>query len=135
MSVKSFTSLRMTPAETDTLFLPGSLRQKAKGTVNPRMIIAAAGLLTACCAGAVFAQGQQAAAAKAAATVTPEAAEFFETQVRPVLAENCFRCHGPKQQKNGMRLDSQAGMLKGGDTGAVVVPGDPEASRLVRAIR
>lgn len=124
----------MTPAETDTLFLPGSLRQKAKGTVNPR-IITAAGLLTACCAGAVFAQGQQTAAPKATATVTPEAAEFFETQVRPVLAENCFRCHGPKQQKNGMRLDSQAGVLKGGDTGAVVVPGDPEASRLVRAIR
>ena len=36
--------------------------------------------------------------------VTPEATEFFEKNVRPVLVENCFGCHGPKQQFSGLRL-------------------------------
>ena len=39
----------------------------------------------------------------------PKDAEFFETKIRPVLAENCFSCHGPRKQKAGLRLDSAAG--------------------------
>ncbi len=64
-----------------------------------------------------------------------EAAEFFEKQVRPVLAENCFNCHGPKKQQGGLRLDSRAALLKGGDGGPVVVPGKPDDSVLVKAVR
>jgi cytochrome c553 len=64
-----------------------------------------------------------------------QAAEFFEARVRPVLADNCFSCHGPKRQRGGLRLDSAAGLRKGGDSGAVVVPGHPEKSLLVQAVR
>jgi mono/diheme cytochrome c family protein len=66
---------------------------------------------------------------------TPREAEFFESKVRPVLAERCFGCHGPEKQKGGLRLDSPSALLKGGDGGPVVVPGDPENSPLVEAIR
>src|SRR5579885_3371663 len=66
---------------------------------------------------------------------TPQQAEFFERRVRPVLAENCFSCHGPKKQMGGLRLDSRSAILKGGDSGPAVLPGDPEKSLLVRAVR
>ena len=64
-----------------------------------------------------------------------EAGDFFETHVRPVLAENCFSCHGPERQMAGLRLDSRAGLLKGSQHGPVLVAGDPEKSTLIRAIR
>ncbi len=60
--------------------------------------------------------------------------DFFERRVRPVLAENCFGCHGPEKQKSGMRLDSLAGVLAGGESGPALVPGDPGKSRIVLAI-
>ncbi len=60
--------------------------------------------------------------------------EFFEKSVRPILANHCFECHGPKKQKAGLRLDSRDGMLHGGDTGPAIVPGHPEQSLLVKAI-
>jgi hypothetical protein len=61
--------------------------------------------------------------------------EFFETHVRPLLAEKCYRCHGPEKQENELRLDSRAGILAGGLTGPAVVPGKPEESLIVEAIR
>jgi hypothetical protein len=66
---------------------------------------------------------------------TPETAAFFENQVRPLLAGSCFKCHGPKKQQGGLRLDSRAALLQGGDNGPVVVPGAPEKSRLIQAVR
>jgi mono/diheme cytochrome c family protein len=65
----------------------------------------------------------------------PQAAEFFESKVRPVLAENCFSCHGPEKQKGDLRLDSRAALLKGAGGEPVVVPGDPDKSILVKAVR
>lgn len=64
-----------------------------------------------------------------------EALDFFESRIRPVLVENCFKCHGPDQQKAGLRLDSRAAFLRGSDTGPVVVPGNADASRLAQVIR
>jgi hypothetical protein len=61
--------------------------------------------------------------------------EFFERRVRPVLLEHCARCHGERKQMSGLRLDTRAGFLKGGDNGPVVKPGDPDGSRLVQAVR
>ncbi len=61
--------------------------------------------------------------------------EFFEKQVRPLLAARCHGCHGPDKQKGNLRLDSRATVLAGGDTGPAVVPGKPEESLLVDAIR
>jgi hypothetical protein len=65
----------------------------------------------------------------------PEQVEFFEKKVRPVLAENCYRCHGEKKQSAGLRLDTAAGMKQGADDGPVLVPGDPEKSRLVASVK
>ncbi|MDB5352052.1 MAG: Protein of unknown function (DUF1553)/Protein of unknown function (DUF1549)/Planctomycete [Planctomycetota bacterium] len=62
-------------------------------------------------------------------------AEFFEARVRPVLVGRCFECHGPNKQKGGLRLDSPDAMRTGGDTGPVIVAGDPEHSPLIEAIR
>ena len=64
-----------------------------------------------------------------------EGIEFFETKVRPVLAEHCYECHGPEKQKAGLRLDARAALLSGGEMGPVLVPGDGAASKLVQAIR
>src|SRR5262245_25105698 len=61
--------------------------------------------------------------------------EFFESRIRPVLAEHCWSCHGPKKQSGGVRLDSRKCILDDSDNGPIVVPGDPEKSALVRAIR
>ncbi len=59
----------------------------------------------------------------------------FEKKVRPLLAEKCWSCHGPDEQKNGLRLDSRAAILKGGKSGPAIAPGKPEASLLLAAIR
>src|SRR5678816_3186286 len=61
--------------------------------------------------------------------------EFFEKRVRPVLADHCYKCHGPEKQKAELRLDSRAGVLKGTDVGPVVVVGKPEESSLIKSIR
>jgi hypothetical protein len=76
--------------------------------------------------------------AAAAAEPTPEQAEFFETKVRPVLVEHCYKCHSAdtkKQPKGGLRVDGRALLLQGGDGGPAVVPGDPGKSKLIEAVR
>ncbi len=60
--------------------------------------------------------------------------EFFESRVRPVLAGTCLKCHGVSTHKGGLRLDSRDAVLKGGDSGAAVVPGNPDASPMIDAI-
>jgi len=65
----------------------------------------------------------------------PAALKFFEDRVRPVLAARCFTCHGPDKPKGGLRLDSLTTILKGGERGPAVVPGEPNQSLLVSAIR
>ncbi|VTR95916.1 planctomycete cytochrome c domain protein : Uncharacterized protein OS=Singulisphaera acidiphila (strain ATCC BAA-1392 / DSM 18658 / VKM B-2454 / MOB10) GN=Sinac_1739 PE=4 SV=1: PSCyt1: PSCyt2: PSD1 [Gemmata massiliana] len=61
--------------------------------------------------------------------------EFFETKVRPVLADHCYSCHGTKKQSAGLRLDTSAGIKTGADDGPVIVPGDPAKSRLIKSVR
>ena len=75
-------------------------------------------------------------AAESGPTPTPAQTEFFEKRIRPLLAEFCHRCHSADADplKGGLRLDSRAELLKGGESGAVVIPGDPEQSRLVEAL-
>jgi mono/diheme cytochrome c family protein len=68
-------------------------------------------------------------------SANPAALEFFESKVRPVLADNCYSCHGPQKQKNGLRLDSGDAVRRGGDNGPVLAPGDPDHSRIVQAVR
>src|SRR3954454_6805972 len=70
------------------------------------------------------------------AAPTREQIEFFESKVRPVLAEHCYSCHSVEAKKNkgGLRMDSRAALLKGGDTGPALVPGEPDKSLIIRAI-
>ena len=69
--------------------------------------------------------------------LTTEQLDFFEKHVRPVLSDNCYRCHSQDSPKirGGLLLDTRAGWLKGGDTGPAIVPGDPDKSLLIKAIR
>ena len=61
---------------------------------------------------------------------------FFESRIRPILVERCYECHSAdKKQKGNLLLDSREGTLKGGDTAPAVVPGDPEKSLLIKAVR
>ena len=67
---------------------------------------------------------------------TKEQAAFFEEKVRPLLSDNCFQCHSEEQgkSKGGLTMDTKAGLLKGGDGGAEIVPGDPDKSLLYKAL-
>lgn len=70
-------------------------------------------------------------------TPDPAAIEFFESKIRPVLAEHCYSCHSQKAEKikGGLYLDTKEATLKGGDSGPSVVPGDPDKSLLIQAVR
>jgi cytochrome c553 len=81
-----------------------------------------------------WADAPKAPAIPAPAKADPKAAEFFETKIRPVLSQQCFACHGDKQQKGKLRLDNAADLFRGGETGAVVTPGHPEKSVLIDSI-
>src|SRR5262245_51338545 len=69
------------------------------------------------------------------AVPTSEQVQFFESKIRPLLANNCYECHGAKKQNNGLRLDSREAILAGGDQGPAIVPGKPDESLIVRAVR
>ncbi|MBO94525.1 MAG: hypothetical protein CMI32_06475 [Opitutales bacterium] len=69
---------------------------------------------------------------------TPDQVNFFESKVRPLLAENCFRCHGgdsKKKPKADLTLTTLQGMLQGGESGPALVPGNLDKSRIIEAIR
>jgi hypothetical protein len=61
---------------------------------------------------------------------------FFESKIRPVLVEHCYRCHSDraKSPKGGLRVDSREALIRGGDSGPAMVPGEPAKSLLVKAI-
>lgn len=69
--------------------------------------------------------------------VTPEAAAFFESKIRPVLSRACYSCHSNRSSKvkGGLRLDSLSALLEGGHGGAGIVPGDADGSALIEAVR
>ena len=78
--------------------------------------------------------------AVALAAYDPQAIEFFENKIRPALVEHCYKCHDAaaekeKKLKGGLRLDTKAGWMKGGDTGPAIVPGKPEKSQLLATMK
>ncbi|MEY3175069.1 MAG: hypothetical protein RLZZ436_2983 [Planctomycetota bacterium] len=68
---------------------------------------------------------------------TREQLDFFESRIRPVLAEHCLECHSADSRplQGGLRLDSRAGVVQGGDSGPAAVPGQPDSSLLLKALR
>ncbi len=69
--------------------------------------------------------------------LTAAQTEFFETKVRPVLVEHCYKCHsaGAEKIKGGLTLDTRDGWMKGGDSGPTILPGKPDESLFIKAIR
>ena len=63
--------------------------------------------------------------------------EFFEKNIRPVLIQRCYECHSVEKgkSKGGLALDSRDAVLKGGDTGPALVPGQPDKSLLIESVR
>ncbi len=100
------------------------LRRRAQSAARAVAWLLLTGLLLACQANAEQAP-------------TAEGIEFFEKQVRPILAEQCYSCHSheSKKIKGGLLLDTRDGWLKGGDNGPAIVPGDPNKSLLIKAVR
>jgi hypothetical protein len=70
------------------------------------------------------------------AQLPSEQVEFFEKKIRPVLAGSCYGCHNSKMKTpmGGLQVDTRDGLLRGGDSGKAIIPGDPAASRLVQAV-
>lgn len=69
------------------------------------------------------------------ASIYAQEPDFFEKRIRPVLSEHCTECHGGEKQKGGLRLDSRAAMLEGGESGPAIVVGKPDESLLLKAVR
>ena len=63
--------------------------------------------------------------------------QFFESKIRPILADNCYKCHSRQADKvkGGLLLDTREGVLYGGNDGKVIVPGKPDESPLIQAVR
>jgi hypothetical protein len=68
---------------------------------------------------------------------SPADIEFFESRIRPVLAKNCYFCHSRegKTARGGLVVDTREGIRQGGESGHAVVPGDPESSLMLQAVR
>src|SRR5438270_13471524 len=67
------------------------------------------------------------------APIPPASPEFFESRIRPILANNCYGCH-TNSKLGGLRVDSRAALLQGGTNGPSLVPGGPEKSLLIKAV-
>ncbi|MBX9789149.1 MAG: PSD1 and planctomycete cytochrome C domain-containing protein [Pirellulales bacterium] len=89
-------------------------------------------MLLVCCA--LVSTARSADPIAASAPSDSQASEFFEAKIRPLLVERCQACHGPDKQWADLRLDSAAGLQKGGESGPVVVPGKPDESELVARV-
>src|SRR5262245_18166376 len=76
-------------------------------------------------------------AARAQPTASPEQADFFEKRIRPLFVAHCYSCHSAdaKKLRGDLRLDAAEHARKGGARGAVIVPGKPDESRLIAAVR
>ncbi len=68
------------------------------------------------------------------AAPTPAQVEFFERNIRPVLAAECYECHSSAKKKGSLALDTREGVLKGGESGPAVIPGQPNSSLLLQAL-
>jgi len=73
--------------------------------------------------------------ARFAAAPTPRQVEFFEKKIRPIFVNNCYGCHSADTKVSGnLRVDDSNGLLRGGQSGPAVVPGDPEKSLIIRRV-
>src|SRR5688500_6194272 len=71
----------------------------------------------------------------AALALANQSFDHFEKRIRPIFTDRCEDCRGPDIQKGNLRLDSKVGWSRGGESGQVIVPGKPDDSLLITAVR
>jgi hypothetical protein len=114
--------------------------------VTPRWEFAVCvGVCSIALAGSALPQAARSAASPAAAspaaavpqTLTKDQVDFFEGKIRPILAERCYKCHSPSSgtSRSALELDWKGGWERGGSYGPAIVPGNPEKSLLISAVR
>jgi mono/diheme cytochrome c family protein len=81
---------------------------------------------------AIFVRSSHAVQSAAAEAASPE---FYAGHVQPIFQANCYRCHSGFNHRGGLQLDTREHILRGGKDGAVIMPGHPEQSLLVKLIR
>jgi hypothetical protein len=111
---------------------PGFGRQRSLGTAGG-LLVALAGTA---CLGAPSLHGVPVAGARSPLDSAPSPSapdELYARRIRPLLAKNCYNCHG-KEKTSGLDLRTRDSMLRGGSRGPAVVPGNPEASHLYRYV-
>ena len=88
------------------------------------------------CLLALFAWATSVPPALAQAPLPPAATRTvdYDADVRPILAQNCYSCHGPEAQQSGLRLDLRQNALRGGDYGPVITPGNSADSKLIKRL-
>jgi hypothetical protein len=108
--------------------------RQAKLRVLALKLVASLLLVSLTGSAAVWAQES---AQSATPSWTPQQLEFFESKIRPVLAEKCYKCHSENSDKlgGGLRVDTRAGLLEGGDSGPAIEPGKPRDSLLLQALQ
>ena len=93
----------------------------------------------ACCFGSIAfgVSAQQPANRAATAAPSKDQLQFFEEKIRPIFANNCFKCHSSANgtPQAGLELDWKGGWEEGGLSGPVIVPGDPDKSLMIQAVR
>ncbi len=67
--------------------------------------------------------------------IDPATPEFYRHNVRPIFQSYCYRCHGGMNHRGGLNMETHAALMKGGDSGAAIVPGNAQASLMMRLIR
>lgn len=80
------------------------------------------------------AQAQPAARATTAQDSAAANDAFYTSHVAPILQANCLRCHGGMNHRGGLSMNSRESLLKGGESGPVIVPGHPEQSLLIHLV-
>jgi mono/diheme cytochrome c family protein len=108
----------------------GDLKMPKGGKLKPEEVAALEAWVKAGAPGPAKAP----AATNGAVAAASPAGDFFESRVRPIFANNCYACHTAAAM-SGLRVDSLAGLLKGGNSGPAIVPGDPEKSLLIQAVK
>lgn len=113
------------------------MRNKRKDRAMRSIGTVLAGVWLVCCGAAngtrVSAAEDQPGDANAA---VPASEVDFARDVRPILSQRCFACHGSRRQESGLRLNQRESALGGGDSGEkAIVPGEPDQSRLIRLVR
>ncbi len=111
-----------------------SLQMPPKGKLSPSAIAVIEQWIAA---GAVDPRPDGPLSASATGPAVNPGEELFEKKIRPVLVANCFSCHSSAQKApmGGLSLDTKSGLAKGGSSGAVVVAGKPNDSRILQALQ